>query len=86
MDAVTKRSVADFLEALGGAAVVARALKPEPGQPQVPSSTVSSWKDRGSIPPGRWVELVTLAQARGVKWFTYEALALAHAEGQGVAA
>ena len=54
-----KRSLDELLDALGGESAVAGLLGCGP-------SSVSNWKTRG-LPKGRWVDLVTLGRARGVR-------------------
>lgn len=63
-------SVATLITKLGGPAFVA-------GELDLATSTVASWKDRGSIPADRWVDIVKLS-VRVSKSVTYERLARIH--------
>jgi hypothetical protein len=65
------RSIAEFIEALGGASKVAK-------ERNRPASTVASWKDRNSIPVGEWPPLIDLAQQCGIAGFGYEQLVSLH--------
>lgn len=60
------------IDALGGTSVVAGTL-------DIALPRVSNWRARGKIPNEMWPELVALADARGVKGITLEALAAMHA-------
>lgn len=61
------RSVADFIEALGGSTTVASLLS-------LPATTVASWKGRNSIPVERWPQLIDAARERGVEGCDYALL------------
>ena len=57
-----------IIDKLGGTSELATALSVDP-------PVVSNWRERG-IPPRRWPEIVAVAESRGVKGITFEALAL----------
>lgn len=61
----------DLIRALGGTAKVADACG-------VTDGAVSLWKRRGSIPPGYWSRLITLAADLGDKTVTLESLVRLH--------
>ena len=52
----------------------------------VDPSTVSKWKDRGSIPGEYWLRIVRFAEQRGVNEITLETLASLHARPEPVEA
>lgn len=58
----------DLIETLGGAAVVARAVKQDPG-------TARQWKARNRIPPAYWPGIVALAKSKKIGGVTMEKLA-----------
>lgn len=53
--------VSELIDALGGSAAVARALR-------VRLSAVSQWKARQTVPASRHAKLFAMAQARGIDW------------------
>lgn len=57
-----------IISALGGSAALARAL-------QVSQPAVWRWANERGIPGARWLEIVRLAKARGVRGVTLAALA-----------
>lgn len=61
-------SVTQIVEALGGTSAVAAALAR-------PTSTVSSWKSRGTIPAAHWQRLTTIARQRKIEGINLERLA-----------
>lgn len=67
------KSAGEIIDALGGTKAVADALG-------LSLSTVSSWRteDRNSIPSGRWLAIVEMAQSLGVNGITLEGLATMH--------
>lgn len=58
----------EIISGLGGTAAVAEGLEQS-------MSTVSGWKTRG-IPAPHWASLVSLAQSKGKRGISLEALAL----------
>lgn len=46
----------------------------------VAPSTVSKWKERGSVPGEHWYGIVRFAEHRGVSGITLEALASVHSK------
>ncbi|WP_456683197.1 carph-isopro domain-containing protein [Bradyrhizobium sp. USDA 3311] len=52
--------IAEIIDSRGGTVAVAAAM-------EIPESTVSSWKSRGSISPGYWPLLLLLPVKRGGK-------------------
>lgn len=69
-------SVAEVIDAIGGS-TLSRRLGHQS------ASTVSSWKQRGSIPPEYWPEVISEAQSRGVDGVSADTLAEIHARQKG---
>jgi len=61
------RNVSDVIQNLGGPNAIASDLN-------LPTTTVASWRDRNSIPPVYWPQVVAAAEAKKIK-ITLEALA-----------
>jgi hypothetical protein len=74
MEATSPRTVAELIDALGGASAVARLI----GKGQ---STVGEMKRSGSIKVRYWPKIIAAARAAGpeLDWVTSEALMLMHA-------
>jgi hypothetical protein len=60
--------VAEIIDSRGGTTAVAAAL-------DLPETTVSSWKSRGTIKPRYWPSLILLPTPRGKEKLTLERLA-----------
>lgn len=67
------QTISAVIERLGGASVLASKL-------HLPSTTVASWKHRGSIPVDHWRKLVATAEEAAVDGITYEKLVELHAQ------
>lgn len=66
------KTVKDIIDLWPRQSLIARDL-------DVPASTVTNWKARGSIPPSYWAGLIASARRHGVAGVTADALVAAHA-------
>lgn len=68
MNKLTPRSL---LEQFGRGTHLAAKLGVQP-------SAISNWLSAGRIPPGRWPDLIELAERDGIEGITFEILRAAH--------